>query len=934
MEASTPRRGGDPAAFMSPSPSPTPRATSSSATPRKQDATTTTRGSSFTRDPEQGAPSTSRSSSDAGEPPSDEERRLNAPVVITCNEQKREVSVAQSIANKQIDRTFLFDKQDVFNHAVVPLVNEVLDGYNCTIFAYGQTGTGKTYTMEGGGGKAQNGELPSDAGVIPRAVKQIFDILDAQSAEYSMKVSFLELYNEELTDLLAPEEPKLSDDKSKKPMALMEDGKGGVFVRGLEEEVVSSAAEIYKILEKGSAKRKTAETLLNKQSSRSHSIFSITIHIKECTPEGEEMIKSGKLNLVDLAGSENVSRSGARDVNQKMMKSALIKDLFIEMDRLKQELYAAREKNGVYIPREQFLADEAEKKVNTLIVLHLHTFYLCLYFQFSLENVLVDEAQKLQSELENTAGDLSGLFSKLERKGKIEDANKTVVQHFRSQLTEDMGLLHRTVSTSVSQQESQLKSLEERMQSFVSSKGKVAGGLQEHVRKLKESFNSSISELHGVAEQLKLKSHLSFEKINSHVTTHMSGLEDFSLVLMQCLKGLLVDADQLLVELQNGLSQQELNFAKFFKQQHEELSRNLERSKSVSTTTVNFFRTIDAHTLVLIKILEESQSVHKKQLLQLQKKFEVIFAEVAYFVNSALVWENEFTKFMLTDYIKQIQVVAADEEKYLMEKIAGLLTESNARKKNMVHNCCTFLHDTNSFSNCIHVQDDICSLDKTVCEHSNNMQTQTTKLHDFTSCMREQWEAYMERAEEAFHQNVSSIEQKRCFFMENLQQCKTRAESCSEQWSTAQNSVLALGRSNAEAIRSAISYLKCTLNLLLVSDSLKLDLGICDNVKSIITASKAELHELLSGHQEKTKGISGNADRSLGYDYKVDEPTCSTPRRREINIPSRQSIGHLATPALEDLVKSFWDSRTPTKLAKGNGKSILETQRAPLATVN
>jgi kinesin family member 11 len=131
-----------------------------------------------------------------------------------------------------------------------------------------------------------------------------------------MKVSFLELYNEELTDLLAPEEPnKFSDDKSKKPMALMEDGKGGVFVRDLEEEVVSSAAEIYRILEKGSAKRKTAETLLNKQSSRSHSVFSITIHIKECTPEGDEMIKSGKLNLVDLAGSENVSRSGAKDVS-------------------------------------------------------------------------------------------------------------------------------------------------------------------------------------------------------------------------------------------------------------------------------------------------------------------------------------------------------------------------------------------------------------------------------------------------------------------------------------------------------------------------------------------------------------------------------------------------------------------------------------------
>ncbi|XP_062203178.1 kinesin-like protein KIN-5A [Phragmites australis] len=1071
METSTPRRGdaasassSSPYVSMSPSPSHTPRSSSSSSAAKPKPP----------RNHMHRGPLLLNNSQDSNKPDkgvniqvllrcrplSEEERRLNTPVVITCNDQRREVSVAQNIANKQIDRTFVFDKvlgpksrqQDVFNHAVVPLVNEVLDGYNCTIFAYGQTGTGKTYTMEGGGGgKAQNGELPSDAGVIPRAVKRIFDILEAQSAEYSMKVSFLELYNEELTDLLAPEESKSSDDKSKKPMALMEDGKGGVFVRGLEEEVVSSAGEIYKILERGSAKRKTAETLLNKQSSRSHSIFSITIHIKECTPEGEEMIKCGKLNLVDLAGSENISRSGARDgrareageinkslltlgrvintlvehsghipyrdskltrllrdslggktktciiatiapsvhcleetlstldyahrakhiknkpeVNQKMMKSALIKDLYLEMDRLKQELYAAREKNGVYIPREQYLADEAEKKAlsekldrlelvleskdtqldelqglyesqkassadlsdklqklqkkmheteSTLV--DLEERYMLANDtikekQYLIENllksekVLVGEAQALRSELENTAGDLSGLFSKLERKDKIEDANKSIVQQFHSQLTQDMSLLHRTVSTSVSQQESQLKSLEEEMESFVSSKGKVAGGLQEHVRELKESFNSRIAELHGYANELKVKSQLSFEKLNSQAITHTSGLED-------CLKGLLVDADQLLIELQNGLSQQEVNFATFVEHQHEGLSRNLERTKSVSATTMTFFRTIDAHALELTKILEESQMAHQKQLFQLQRKFEVF---------------------------------AADEEKYLMEKVAGLLAESNARKKNMV-------------------RDDICSLDKTAFEHSNNLQAETSKLHDFSSSMREQWESYMERSEEAFCQNVSSIEQKRCFLAENLQQCKTRAESCSEQWISAQNSVLALGRSNAEAMASVISDgneasnqlhtrfssavtagfedndVSCKSLLCSMEDSLKLDHGNYKNVNSMIIASRAELQHLQRGHHEKITEISGNADRSLGDDYKVDEATCSTPRRREINIPSRQSIGELVT-RVEDVVKSFWDSTTPTKLVgNGNGKqhlaaSTLETQsqRAPLATIN
>jgi kinesin family protein 11 len=113
-----------------------------------------------------------------------------------------------------------------------------------------------------------DGQLPPDAGVIPRAVKQIFDTLERQNTEYSVKVTFLELYNEEITDLLAPEEiSKVAlEERQKKALPLMEDGKGGVLVRGLEEEIVTNCNEIFSLLERGSAKRRTAETLLNKQS--------------------------------------------------------------------------------------------------------------------------------------------------------------------------------------------------------------------------------------------------------------------------------------------------------------------------------------------------------------------------------------------------------------------------------------------------------------------------------------------------------------------------------------------------------------------------------------------------------------------------------------------------------------------------------------------
>lgn len=162
--------------------------------------------------------------------------------------------------------------------------------------------------------------------MIPRAVKQIFDALEAQNAEYGMRVTFLELYHEDITDLLVPEKG------SRKPITVMEDGKGAVFVKGLEEGIVHTADEIYKILEEGSLRKHIAEeTLLNRQSNRSHSILSITVEIKECASEGVELIKCGKLNLVDLAGSENVLRSGAREVNLVYVHIFLIWFLVIDV---------------------------------------------------------------------------------------------------------------------------------------------------------------------------------------------------------------------------------------------------------------------------------------------------------------------------------------------------------------------------------------------------------------------------------------------------------------------------------------------------------------------------------------------------------------------------------------------------------------------------
>ena len=198
-------------------------------------------------------------------------------------------------------------------------VDEVLNGYNCTIFAYGTTGTGKTFTMEGPPGsfaapsptQSASDRIKSqmEAGIIARSVQEIFDRLDKSTAEYSVRVSHLELYNEDLCDLLSPNGEQLK---------LLEDPRLGVQVHNLAEIPVYNPQDIFNILEKSYSERATAETDYNLRSSRSHCVCSITIHIKESTTEGEDLIKVGKLNMVDLAGSENIGRSGAdRDWTRK-----------------------------------------------------------------------------------------------------------------------------------------------------------------------------------------------------------------------------------------------------------------------------------------------------------------------------------------------------------------------------------------------------------------------------------------------------------------------------------------------------------------------------------------------------------------------------------------------------------------------------------------
>jgi len=175
-------------------------------------------------------------------------------------------------------------------------VDDILNGYNGTVFAYGQTGAGKSYTMMGA-----DIDDEEQRGIIPRIVEQMFaSILRSPgNIEYTVRVSYMEIYMEKIRDLLVPQNDNLP---------VHEEKSRGVYVKGLLEIYVSSVQEVYEVMRRGGAARATAATNMNQESSRSHSIFVITITQKNVETGSA---KSGQLFLVDLAGSEKVGKTGA-----------------------------------------------------------------------------------------------------------------------------------------------------------------------------------------------------------------------------------------------------------------------------------------------------------------------------------------------------------------------------------------------------------------------------------------------------------------------------------------------------------------------------------------------------------------------------------------------------------------------------------------------
>jgi kinesin family protein 11 len=478
--------------------------------------------------------------------------------------------------------------------------------------------------------------LPDDAGIIPRALHALFGKLDGDESENSVKCSFIELYNEELRDLLSTDDKvklKIYEDNNKK-------GHSATLVQGMEESHITSATKGIQLLREGSHKRQVAATKCNDLSSRSHTVFTVTVYMKRTSDTGEEFVSAGKLNLVDLAGSENIQRSGAENkrateaglinkslltlgrvinalvdrgshipyreskltrllqdslggrtktciiatvspaksnleetistldyafraknirnkpqVNQMVSKKTLLKEFTVEIEKLKCELIATRQRNGVYLTQESYeelttesesrriLSEEQRDKIETMEInlrnkvqelFSLTTNFNSLKKDNEMakmmldgtksilekteavlehtrtnlaeermlrkahqktEEQLADLGQGLISTLGQTTTDIGGLQSKLRRRSDLQSINRQHWTSTQSQVSETTSFVDDRLAAFQARQDSLLADLSSRMQTFVQDELQNLKSSQQMLQEKSAAFETSHNEV-------------------------------------------------------------------------------------------------------------------------------------------------------------------------------------------------------------------------------------------------------------------------------------------------------------------------------------------------------------------------------------------------------------------------------------------------------
>ncbi|XP_054203280.1 kinesin-like protein KIF15 isoform X3 [Homo sapiens] len=319
-------------------------------------------------------------------------------------------------------KTFTFDhvadvdttQESVFATVAKSIVESCMSGYNGTIFAYGQTGSGKTFTMMG---PSESDNFSHNLrGVIPRSFEYLFSLIDREKEKagagksFLCKCSFIEIYNEQIYDLL---------DSASAGLYLREHIKKGVFVVGAVEQVVTSAAEAYQVLSGGWRNRRVASTSMNRESSRSHAVFTITIESMEKSNEIVN-IRTSLLNLVDLAGSERQKDTHAEgmrlkeagNINRSLSCLGQVITALVDVGNGKQRHVCYRDSKLTFL-----LRDSLGGNAKTAIIANVHPGSRCFGETLSTLN-FAQRAKLIKNKAvvnEDTQGNVSQLQAEVKR---------------------------------------------------------------------------------------------------------------------------------------------------------------------------------------------------------------------------------------------------------------------------------------------------------------------------------------------------------------------------------------------------------------------------------------------------------------------------------------------------------------------------------------
>lgn len=258
--------------------------------------------------------------------------------ITLCETMDTEEGRASVYARQSFTFDHVYGKEalqgEVYERSARPAVLSVLEGYNATLMAYGQTGTGKTYTMEG---FTSEGEL----GIIPRSIEEIFSYIqecrDGHS-KFLVRASYMQIYNEVISDLLQ------SPSSNGRPLTVRHTPQRGVYVEGLSEWVVRTPHDVYGLIERGTSLRATSSTRMSELSSRSHALFTVVVEVIGEDEGRQVSYRFGKLNIVDLAGSEKVRQAGV--TGQRLEETKKINKSLHELGNVISALAAPAQSSG------------------------------------------------------------------------------------------------------------------------------------------------------------------------------------------------------------------------------------------------------------------------------------------------------------------------------------------------------------------------------------------------------------------------------------------------------------------------------------------------------------------------------------------------------------------------------------------------------------